>query len=154
MEQNLPLRDIHLPEAISWWPPAIGWWLLLLLIPLLIFGAWYLYKRLTRNTPIKSAQRLLATIKDDPNTDDFQKLQQLSTWLRRVSISIAPRQNSAGLTGKAWLAYLDNGVAGSPFSEGIGQCLTEVQFRQSAPEDLDINALITLCETWLKGQKS
>lgn len=154
MEQSLPLRDIHLPEAISWWPPAIGWWLLLVLIPLLIFGIWWLYKHLTRNTAVKSAKRLLTRIKDDPNTDDFQKLQQLSTWLRRVSISIAPRQNSAGLTGKAWLAYLDHGVAGSPFSEGIGQCLAEVQFRQSAPNDLDINALITLCETWLKGQKS
>jgi hypothetical protein len=153
MEQSLPLRDIHLPEAISWWPPALGWWLLLVLIPLLIFGAWWLYKGLTRNTTVKSAKRLLATIKEDQNTDDLQKIQQLSTWLRRVSISIAPRQNSAGLTGKAWLTYLDNGVDGSPFSEGIGQCLADVQFRQSAPADLDITGLITLCETWLKGQK-
>ena len=22
------LRDIHLPEAVSWWPLAIGWWVL------------------------------------------------------------------------------------------------------------------------------
>lgn len=153
MEQSLPLRDIHLPEAISWWPPAIGWWLLLVLIPLIIFGAWWLYKRLTRNTAVKSAKRLLATIKDDPNTDDLQKLQQLSTWLRRVTMSVAPNQHNAGLTGKAWLDYLDNGVVGEPFSQGIGQCLSDVQFRQSAPDDLDINALITLCETWLKGQK-
>ncbi|MDO7596499.1 MAG: DUF4381 domain-containing protein [Pseudomonadota bacterium] len=153
MEQSLALRDIHLPEAISWWPPAMGWWLLLVLIPLLVFGAWWLYKRLTRNTTVKSAKRLLATIKEEPNTDDLQKLQQLSTWLRRVSISLAPRQKSAGLTGRAWLTYLDNGVDGSPFSEGIGQCLAEVQFRQSAPDELDINGLITLCETWLKGQK-
>jgi len=153
MEQSLPLRDIHLPEAISWWPPAIGWWLLLVLIPLIIFSVWWLYKRLTRDTAIKSAKRLLITIKEAPDTDDLQKLQQLSIWLRRVSISIAPRQNSAGLTGKAWLTYLDNGVDGSPFSEGIGQCLSDAQFRQAAPDGLDINALITLCEMWLKGQK-
>jgi hypothetical protein len=153
MEQSLPLRDIHLPDAISWWPPAIGWWLLLVLIPLIIFGAWWLYKRLTRNTAVKSAKRLLITIKDDPNSDALQKLQQLSIWLRRVTMSLDPNQNNAGLTGKAWLAYLDNGVEGSPFSQGIGQCLSDVQFRQTAPNDLDINALITLCETWLKGQK-
>jgi hypothetical protein len=153
MEQSLPLRDIHLPDAISWWPPAIGWWLLLVLIPLIIFGAWWLYKRLTRNTAVKSAKWLLITIKDDPNSDDLQKLQQLSTWLRRLAMSLAPDQHNAGLTGKAWLTYLDDGVEGEPFSQGIGQCLSDVQFRQAAPVDLDINALITLCETWLKGQK-
>lgn len=154
MEQSLALRDIHLPDAISWWPPAISWWLLLVLIPLLIFGAWWLCKRLTRNTAVKSAKRLLATIKDDQSTDDLQKIQQLSIWLRRVTMSVAPNQHNAGLTGKAWLIYLDSCVEGEPFSQGIGQCLSDVQFRQAAPDNLDIKALITLCETWLKGQKS
>ncbi|HEC57942.1 hypothetical protein LCGC14_2067370 [marine sediment metagenome] len=153
MEQSLPLRDIHLPEAVSWWPPAIGWWLLLVLIPLVIFGIWWFYKRLTRNTALKSAKRLLISIKNNPDSNDLQKLQHLSSWLRRVTMSVAPKQHNAGLTGKAWLAYLDNSVKGSPFSDGIGQCLADVQFRQSAPADLDINALIALCESWLKGQK-
>lgn len=153
MEQSLPLRDIHLPEAIFWFPPAIGWWCLLVLIPLFIFSAWWLFKRLTRNTAIKSAKRLLVQIKADSSADDLQKLQQISMWLRRVSISTAPREQSAGLIGKAWLDYLDSSVQGTPFSEGIGQSLIDAQFRQTPPHDLDINALITLCETWLKGQK-
>ena len=153
MEQNLPLRDIHLPEAISWWPPAIGWWILAISIPLALFGIWWLFKRLTRNTAIKSARRLLTVIKNDPNTDDLQKLQQISTWLRRVSISVKPREQSAGLTGTSWLNYLDKSVEGTPFSSGVGQCLADVQFRQATPDNLDITALITLCETWLKGQK-
>jgi hypothetical protein len=153
MEQSLPLRDIHLPDAITWWPPAIGWWLLLVLIPIVIYGIWRSYKRLTRNTAVKSAKRILNVIKDDSNSSDLQKLQQLSTWLRRVTMSVAPKQHNAGLTGQAWLTYLDNGAEGTPFSDGIGQCLANAQFRQSAPADLDINALVTLCETWLKGQK-
>lgn len=153
MEQSLPLRDIHLPEAISWFPPAIGWWFLLVLIPLVIVGAWYLFKRLTRNTAIKSAKKLLVTIKADENLGDLEKLQQISKWLRRVSMSNAPRKLSAGLKGNAWLRHLDNSVQGSPFSEGIGQCLIDAPYRQSAPENLDIDSLITLCETWLKGQE-
>lgn len=153
MEQALPLRDIHLPEAISWFPPAIGWWCLLLLIILTIWGSWRLFKHATRHTILKAAQQLLVAIKIDPNTSDLQKLQQVSIWLRRVSISASPRQKSAGLIGKAWLNYLDNSVEGSPFSEGIGQCLIDAQFRQSVPDNVDINALIALCETWLTGQK-
>jgi hypothetical protein len=154
MESSLALRDIHLPEAISWFPPALGWWLLVFLIPLIIFGAWGLFKRLTRYTALKSADKLLATIKVDSDLGDLEKLQQISIWLRRVSISTAVRQQSAGLTGKSWLNYLDNSIQGSPFSQGIGQCLIDVQFRRTAPDDLDINGLIALCESWLKAQKT
>ena len=153
MEQSLALHDIHLPETASWFPPAIGWWLLLLLIPLVIFGTWWLFKRITRNTAVKSAKKLLAIIKADSDTADLEKLQQVSIWLRRVSISTSARDQSAGLTGKAWLIYLDNSVQGSPFSQGIGQCLINAQFRQTVSNNLDINGLITLCELWLKGQK-
>jgi hypothetical protein len=153
MEQSLPLRDIHLPDAISWWPPAVGWWLLLVLIPLLIWGGWWLYRHLTRKTVVKSARPLLEQIKTDSSNNDLQKLQQLSAWLRRVTISIAPRNQSAGLTGKLWLSYLDNSVEGSPFSDGVGQYLIDAQYRKAAPDDLDIPALIGLCELWLKGQK-
>ena len=28
---QIPLRDIHLPGAVAWWPPAPGWWVLLAL---------------------------------------------------------------------------------------------------------------------------
>lgn len=35
------LRDIHLPPEPSWWPPAPGWWLLaMLLLVMLLIGAW------------------------------------------------------------------------------------------------------------------
>ncbi|WP_031434265.1 DUF4381 domain-containing protein [Methylomarinum vadi] len=153
MEQSLPIRDIHLPEAVSWWPPAIGWWLLLLLIPLLLFLLWRLYKRIIRRTAVKSAKKLLIAIKQDKQSTDLEKLQQLSTLLRRVAISLEPRDQCASLTGAAWLRYLDRSVKGSPFSEGAGRCLADAHFRQTAPETIDMPALIGLCEQWLKGQK-
>jgi hypothetical protein len=31
------LRDIHLPEAVSWWPLAIGWWLVAIVCILGLF---------------------------------------------------------------------------------------------------------------------
>lgn len=35
------LRDIHLPPDPSWWPPAPGWWALaVLLLIVLLTGAW------------------------------------------------------------------------------------------------------------------
>jgi cbb3-type cytochrome oxidase subunit 3 len=70
---QLPLRDIHLPEAIGWWPPAIGWWLLAILIPLFMALMFWLYKRITRKTVVKAAKKLLLQIKNDQQRENSQK---------------------------------------------------------------------------------
>lgn len=149
---QLPLKDIHLPEAIGWWPPAIGWWLLAVLIPLLIVVLVTGYKRLSRKTALKTAKKILADIKQDGSKDNARKLCELSMLLRRVAISTSPKAGVAGLTGREWLAFLDSSVKGSPFSEGIGACLTDAPYRQSALTDDEIARLTGLCEGWLKSQ--
>ena len=152
MNEQLPLQDIHLPAAISWWPPAIGWWIVLLVALLACVAAYYLYKKLTRKTAVKSARALLLNIKQANNTDELDTLKQLSAFVRRVSISVNPRADVASLTGKQWLNHLDQSVEGTPFSTGVGQYLSDAQYRKNAPEDLDIDQLIELCERWLKRQ--
>jgi len=153
VNQELPLRDIHLPDAITWWPPAMGWWFLLIVIMVALFGSWLLYKKLTRRTAVKSATEILLNIKQAKNNDELETLKQLSVCIRRVSISVNPRDEAASLTGKEWLNYLDQSVEGTPFSEGVGQCLSDAHYRKKAPEGLELDALIDLCERWLKGQK-
>ena len=148
----LDLKDIHEPEAIGWWPPAIGWWILAITAPLLIVLLVWLYKRLTRKTALKTANKLLAHIKRDSAQNNLQKLAELSTLFRRVAISVSPRATAAGLTGRQWLAFLDSSVKGAPFSEGIGQLLADAPYRQTPPTDQDIAQLIDLCADWLKAQ--
>ncbi len=153
MQETLPLRDIHMPEAIGWWPPALGWWLLLLLVPLSCLLIAWIYKRVTRKTAVKSAKKLLTAIQHNNTLEDLHKLQQISALLRRVAITVSPRSNCAGLTGNAWLAYLDQSVNGAPFSQGAGRFLSDAHFRRSAPDDLNIAALCKLCQNWLKAQR-
>ena len=62
----LPLRDIHLPEPIGWWPPALGWWILALLVILTIGLCIWLIRRITRKTAIKSAKKLLKLSSNPP----------------------------------------------------------------------------------------
>lgn len=149
---QLPLKDIHLPEAIGWWPPAIGWWLLAILIPLLIAVLYWLYKRLTRKTAIKTAKKNLATIKENPALDNNQKLRELSMLVRRVAITVSPRTEAASLTGRQWLEFLDKSLTDAPFSEGCGQLLADAPYRNTLPTELEISQLISLCEDWLKAQ--
>lgn len=141
-----------MPEAIGWWPPAMGWWLVAILAPLLIFLLVWLYKRLTRKTAVKTAKKILAQIKQDKTLDNHGKLVALSVLVRRVAISVSPREQAAGLTGQAWLAYLDSSVKGSPFSEGVGRHLSDAPYRKLQLADADIPPLISLCEDWLKAQ--
>lgn len=148
----LDLKDIHEPEAIGWWPPAIGWWILAVAIPLLIILLVWLYKRLTRKTAIKTSRKILVQIKQDATRDNLQKLCDLSVLIRRVAISISPREKAAGLTGRQWLAFLDTSVKGAPFSEGVGRLLADAPYRNTPPTEQEISQLIGLCEDWLKAQ--
>jgi len=150
--ESLALKDIHLPEAITWWPPAPGWWLLVMASILLLFGGVMLYRRLTRKTVFKHAQRLFIQLKNTPTAEPLATLTALSALLRRVAISHDNRADVAALHGVAWLAYLDKGLPDAPFSTGIGRCLADAHYRHQPPTDLDLAAVFALCERWLKHQ--
>ncbi len=151
--QQLSLRDLHLPETIGWWPPAIGWWLSALLILLLLLFSIWLYKRITRKTAVKTAKKILLSIKQDSALGDRDKLVALSELMRRVAVSLSPREEAASLTGQAWLDYLDSTLEGTPFSSGEGNVFASAHYQKAITNDVDISALITLCEQWLFAQK-
>ena len=152
MDPNaLPLRDIHLPEPIGWWPPALGWWILAILVVLTIGLCLWLIKRITRKTAIKSAKKLLLQIQQDTNLDEHAKLTQISILIRRTAISLYPREQVASLTGNAWLEFLDTSIQDTRFSQGCGQVLIDGPYRQ--PTAIDLDALINLCRHWLKSVK-
>jgi len=150
--QQLPLKDIHIPDAIIWWPPAIGWWLMALLVILLIAGGIWLVKHLTRKTAVKTAKKLLLSIKQNTEIDNQHKLVELSKLIRRVAVSNLPRSRVAGLIGQDWLLFLDSSVKGAPFSEGIGQLLANAPYRNTSPSDGEISQLLSLCQDWLNAQ--
>ena len=152
---SLPLKDIHLPVAIGWWPPAPGWWFALVFLVLLLALLVYSYKRLTRKTAVKSAKKILKTIRQQ-SENNSKTLTDLSALLRRVAISTDARNEVASLQGQAWLSYLDRSLPGQPFTQGVGRCLADAHFRPAMSDDIDFEALFTLCERWLKqrGKRS
>lgn len=150
--EPLPLKDIHLPAAISWWPPALGWWLLAGLIFVLLFGLAWVYKRLTRKSALKDAKILFNKIRQQPSNDKRETLNALSALLRRTAISHAVRDDVAGLRGQAWLEYLDRSLPDAPFTQGVGHCLLDAHYRPIEPEGIDMQAVFHVCERWLQAQ--
>ena len=60
-EKALPLRDLHLPEPVGWWPLAPGWWVILVIVATALgYVLWRLYRRWQFNAPRRFALRELA----------------------------------------------------------------------------------------------
>jgi len=156
--QNLPLRDIHLPEAVSWWPPAIGWWLLPVLL-LIIAAAVYLlikYKRNFKPQPAykKIAMRELHKIRQDFNQKEASKeasieqLRAISTLLRRVALCYLPRESVASLTGKQWVDQLNQLTQDTFFSNQLGMLISSAPYKSHA--EFNPEELTNICEQWIK----
>jgi hypothetical protein len=148
MEQ-LPLRDIHLPEPVGWWPPAIGWWLLAILVPALAAGLVWLVRRWRRVTPARLALRELNSLQADAGLSPQEKLRRLSALLRRIALTLHPRQQVAGLAGEDWLRWLDETLGEPRFSRGPGRLLAEAPYRPVPEANLD--ELLALCRDWVRA---
>ena len=145
MNPELPLRDIHLPAPIGWWPPAPGWYAVLAAVVLLAALSWWAWRRWRRLTVKKLMVRQLDALAGSA-VSQTEKLRQLALLLRRASLSAYPREEVAGLTGVAWLKFLDRQLGDRRFSEGAGRLLLDAPYRREPEVDLD--ALLTLCREW------
>ena len=153
--EPLPLRDIHLPEPVSWWPPAPGWWLLLLLVAVIIAAA-LVFKRVRQRRLVKrTALGELEGIRRQyqQTRDSAELVRSLSTLMRRASISIHKRSETAGLTGERWLRHLDATAVRKDFEHGAGRVLATAPYLpRSSLAAVDVNELLQLCEDWLQAQ--
>ena len=148
MDPNqLPLRDLHLPPPIDWWPLAPGWWLL---IALVLFGFGWLLRRAWQRrqyfAPRRHAVRALAAIEAEylQHRNPVVLARQASELLRRAMLAYAPRHEVAGLTGESWLAWLDRGLPVPYFHTEGGKSLLQLPYRNPDNDcsDVDVNALL------------
>ena len=162
-KQALDLKDIHLPEAISWWPLASGWWLLLTCLVLLAVIVFFIKKTHQRKQLNREINIEIKKIKTQfrHTKNKYELAQSLSILLRRSSISFYSEKNVAGLTGERWLTFLDDTTSktnGSSNTEKLqskmGNVLIVAPYLPKTSDfDFDAQALLRLCENWLKTQK-
>ena len=151
----LQLRDIHLPEPISWWPLAPGWWIALVILIILALLIVTIKKIRERKRTQKAALTELEKIRHFYQQDDdaVALIRSLSTLMRRASISFYPRHDASALTGDNWLSYLDNTARKKGFLHSDGKVLASAPY---LPENhcpsINTEALLSLCEDWLRAQ--
>ncbi len=153
--EQIPLRDLHLPAEIGWWPLAPGWWFLLALIAAgCCWVGWRAVRRWQANRARRIALAQLTWIKRgyEDKQDAVGLARELSELLRRALLAYAPRNVVAGLTGDEWLRWLDRGLPEPVFSAGAGRQLGTLPYQDPTREgaDDDVQALIEAVRIRLK----
>ena len=143
---RLPIKDIHLPPAISWWPLAPAWYITSgLLLALIILATKILVKRRRKLKEIRIAQRQLNQLKSEPS--NAATIAKLSYLLKQVCIHYFPTTDGAHLTGSKWLQFLDQSIDFHGF-EQKGKSLVTLAY-QKPGQPAETLPLIALTEDWL-----
>lgn len=119
----LVLRDVHLPDSPSFWPPAPGWWWLAGVIAVVSFAAAFFQRRGLRR------RRAINALFDDAlaaATTPAERIGASSELLRRAARTRAA--DADHLEGDAWLQFLNS--PGLSFSEGDGRLLADGAYRR------------------------
>ena len=145
------LRDIHLPDAISWWPPAIGWWILLALVIAAFIFIPKLYRRVTYTHLNKVANITFKNIIDEfkVNNNDSDFIRATSQFLRQTAMSYCGRDEVAQLTGDKWVQALNSITKQEHFTPDLKQSLVNAPYQKNI--SIDAEQLIKAVQNWLNA---
>lgn len=150
------LKDIHNPAAPTIWPLAPGWYvvIILLLSGFIIAISYYWVKVYRRQRYRKMALAELLQLESTVSqADDIsQIIATLAMLLKRTALAAYPSALVAGLTGTAWLTFLDETGQTTVFTQGVGQYLLTAPYQQAATE-VPLAALIQVTRRWINQHK-
>lgn len=152
------LADIHLPEPVSYWPPAIGWWILAAII--LVLLALLLRKLIARARQEKIYQFALNELEScydsyshaDPTLIDQSKLDyvnQFNTVFRRVALVHYPQTKAASLSGAQWVDFIRQKGESSLMSDDIAAALQYGRFQTKC--EVDVDAMQDFGRQWIQS---
>jgi hypothetical protein len=154
------LADIHLPDAVPFWPPAPGWWVLAaLLLAGLCWLGWLQFRAWQRRQRMQAALNELASVyrtynerpaEAGTNEAGLAFLHGCNEILKRVALEHYPVLAVARLNGREWLGFLDVHGNTNGFSAGAGQVLGDGSYRPRF--DADVDAVQALCSDWIRLQ--
>ncbi len=151
------LADIHLPEPVSFWPPAPGWWVLAVLLLIgLAFLVRYLMKVREKQkicqyalAELDCCRQRLTNSDDEPDAARLHYINEVNSVLRRVALVHFPQNNVASLGGTAWVDFIREKGDSSLLNEELSKALSHGRFQPRC--DVDADALNALGHAWVRS---
>jgi len=143
------LRDIHLPEAVSWWPLAPGWWVLgALLVAGLAYTGHFLWQRHHAFTYRRQA---LARVKQLPNNCQHQRIIALFALLKRVAVSAYPKLHLSSLNQAEFITFLNLSCPKAGFDQLPNDWQMLFYAKDSEVSAELVDQLVASGTQWIKG---
>ncbi|MEM9629801.1 MAG: DUF4381 domain-containing protein [Pseudomonadota bacterium] len=141
------LKDIRLPEPVSWWPLAPGWWGVAVLF-LAAVAALMVWSILRRRTVRYVALGELEKMRGEDAANLSELATDVSALLRRVAIRMNGRSIGI-LSDKDWAEYLTSGRSGMP--RDLAVVLSQAPYAPPKPAtDEQKKKLVDAAEQWIR----
>jgi hypothetical protein len=149
------LKDIRLPQEVSWWPLAPGWWIalgviLLVAICAAIFVA--LRRRTVKYVALRELDRLSSESAESASPE--QLAIEVSVLLRRVVLRLGLGENLAQAHGDDWQSFLYATPHGMP--EQVARLIATAAYAPAAqtsgsnePDYPSRSTLLDATRTWI-----
>lgn len=151
----LQLQDIHLPQAIASWPLAPGWYVFSLLILALFVLVFYYGRRAYQKKAIQRyALACLQTYEKNYLAGESVNSvsAKVSELLKQVALYYFPRHDIAGLTGAAWLQFLETS---KPIADReMIPYLLDLPYQNQISQPVELTPLFVYARQWIKQQKN
>ena len=163
------LRDIHLPETISWWPLASGWWVLIILLGLVT--GWIIFKAVQRKRANLYRRQALAKLleieqslmENEPSADREPSAENLRAPLADIFVVLKqtaniayPNQQASSLSIEKFIGFLQISCVTSIFTDlpdNLSSALYSSSDQQTGNlQSLNIKVLAS-AKTWVIEHK-
>lgn len=144
------LRDIHLPQAVSWWPLAPGWWALMVLAVVAVV-ALIVARAMRRRTVRYRALAELDALRRRRDLDVADGALAIEVLLKRVVLQRAHLSDHAATHGTRWVSVLAEGPDGMPLE--IATYIAAAPYAARAAnenEAPDREALFASARRWIR----
>lgn len=143
------LRDVHVPDSVSWWPLAIGWWVIIGLVALI--ALLLLIRTLIKKHHYRYVRFAVVELKELQHNHDPRWLAKSQHIMRRLSLCYVDQTKIRSLSQSEWIYFL-KATRGEALSDSTLDAFVDLPYKpDSATSQLDKPLIMNEIIRWAES---
>jgi hypothetical protein len=137
------LRDIVVPQPVTWWPPAPGWWVVMSISAIAVFVVAFRAWRVWRANAYRRA-----ALHELPLATTVTGIAEI---VKRTALVAYSRTDIAALSGSNWSQWLGE-AGGGQVPDQVAEALTQGVFGKV--DNVNIGEVRVFAADWIKHHRN